>query len=361
VKKRLVVFESHLGRQYSDNPKYIYEELRRSGSGHTAIWSYARSPAGFPKDARLVRRGSWQYYLALARAGYWVDNQGFPRAATKRPQTTYIQTWHGSAYKRMGLDVPEVKRGTRAQRERFQRTVDRYDAFLIRSEHDARTLVTGLGVRAELIRSGYPRNDPLVNGGDTTGLARELGLAGDDRAVVLYAPTFRAGPGGKAIRRFEPPFDLEEFAARLGRTHVLLVRPHYLDTAVIPPSLRGSVRDVSGVHDVTSLLLLADALVTDYSSLMFDYALLDRPMVFFAPDLEDYARSRGTYFDLRREAPGPVVAEPEELFAALADLPVLAARYAGRRRAFVERFGEYDQGTAAKQVVERFFTGGRDA
>jgi CDP-glycerol glycerophosphotransferase len=142
---------------------------------------------------------------------------------------------------------------------------------------------------------------------------------------------------------------------------VLLVRPHYLNTAVVPPSLRGAVRDVSAVHDVTSLLLLADALVTDYSSLMFDYALLDRPMVFFAPDLDDYSRSRGTYFDLRQEAPGPVVASPGELFGALADLDGLATTYAKQRRGFVERYGEHDRGTAAKQIVDRFFTGERRA
>ncbi|HZE32481.1 MAG TPA: bifunctional glycosyltransferase family 2 protein/CDP-glycerol:glycerophosphate glycerophosphotransferase [Actinoallomurus sp.] len=361
IRRETVVFESHLGKQYSDNPRSIYEALRASGADHTAIWSYAKSPTGFPKDAKLVRRGSWQYYLALARAGFWVDNQGLPRDAIKRLQTTYIQTWHGSAYKRMGFDEPHVKRSTKAQRARFQRTVDRYDAFLIRSEHDARTLAKGLGVRAELIRSGYPRNDALINGGDTTSLAEELALAGDDRKVVLYAPTFRTGRNGKARRRFEIPFDLEEFAEELGETHVLLVRPHYLNAAVIPPSLRGVVRDVGAVHDVTSLLLLADALVTDYSSLMFDYALLDRPMVFFAPDLEEYARTRGTYFDLRQEAPGPVVSEPDDLFAALADLDGLATAYAKRRRGFVERYGEYDRGTAAKQIVDRFFTGDRDA
>ena len=361
IRRDTVVFESHLGKQYSDSPKYIYEELRRSGAEHTAIWSYAKSPAGFPKEAKLVRRGSWQYYLALARAGFWVDNQGFTPDAVKRPQTTYIQTWHGSAYKRMGVDDPQLKRSGRARRARFQQAIDRYDAFLIRSEHDARTLAKGLGVRAELIRSGYPRNDPLVNGGDTDALAARLKLTGDERTVVLYAPTFRAGPNGKAQKRFAMPFDLEEFAEEFGRTHVLLVRPHYLNTAVVPPSLSGVVRDVGAVHDVTSLLLLSDALVTDYSSLMFDYALLDRPTVFFAPDLEDYARSRGTYFDLREEAPGPVVTSPEELFAALADLPGVAARYAGRRRAFVDRYGEYDRGTAAKQVVDRFFTGESDA
>jgi CDP-glycerol glycerophosphotransferase len=358
IRRNTIVFESHLGKQYSDNPKYIYEALRESGAKYTAIWSYATSPSGFPKDAKLVQRGSWPYYLALARARYWVDNQGFPREAVKRPQTTYIQTWHGSAFKLMGVDAPETKRSTRAQRARLQEMVDRFDHFLVRSEHDAQTLVKGLGVRAELIRSGYPRNDALVNGGDAAALRKKLKLT-DGRKVVLYAPTFRTGPNGKPEKRFEVPFDLEDFARQLGETHILLVRPHYLSTVVVPPSLSGTVRNVADVHDVTSLLLLTDALVTDYSSVMFDYALLDRPMVMFTPDLDAYVRSRGAYFDLAESAPGPVVTEPEQLFAALGDLE--RDTHAKQRREFVERFGEYDQGTAAKQVVERFFTGNSNA
>jgi CDP-glycerol glycerophosphotransferase len=355
IRRRTIVFESHLGKQYSDNPKYIYEELRRSGAKYTAIWSYAGSPSGFPKDAKLVRRNSWAYYRALARAHYWIDNQGFPRGVTKRPQTTYIQTWHGSAYKLMGSDSPEIKRGTQGQRNRHQQMVDRFDYFVVRSEHDAATLVKGLGVRAELIRSGYPRNDALVTGGAGDALRKKLKLT-DDRKVVLYAPTFRAGPNGRPEKRFELPFDVERFAKELGETHVLLVRPHYLSSAVLPPSLRGTARSVADVHDVTSLLQITDVLITDYSSVMFDYALLDRPMLFFAPDLEDYVRSRGSYFDLTEEAPGPVIRDEDQLFAALADLDGVGTRYAKQRKRFAENFGEYDQGTAAKQIVERFFS-----
>nr|WP_262401437.1 CDP-glycerol glycerophosphotransferase family protein [Actinomadura sp. CNU-125] len=116
VRPGLAVFESHLGRSYSDNPKYIYRELRRSGRAVDAVWSYRTSPEGFPADARLVRRGSWAYYRALARARYWVDNQGFPDGLRKRPETTYVQTWHGSAVKPMGLDQPRLKAAPAAER-----------------------------------------------------------------------------------------------------------------------------------------------------------------------------------------------------------------------------------------------------
>jgi CDP-glycerol glycerophosphotransferase len=363
VKKGTVVFESHLGAQYSDNPKYVHRELRKRGAPHQAIWSYAKSAKGFPKDAKLVKRESWAYYRALARAEFWVDNQGFPAGLVKRGQTTYIQTWHGSAYKRMGFDEPSVKQSTWSEHRRLRQMIDRYDHFLVRTEHDVRTLAKGLGVTAEPLRAGYPRNDPLITGGDADELAelrRRLGLEGDSRTVVLYAPTFRTDENGRPAPRFELPFDIDRFAAEFGHSHVLLVRAHYLSTAVVPPGLRGTVIDVGGEHDVTPLFLLADALVTDYSSVMFDYALRDRPMIFYTPDAEDYVvHQRGTYFDLAEHAPGPVVEDEDGLFAALADLDAVHRDHAERRRRFVERFGEYDTGTAAKAIVERFFTGGR--
>ncbi|GAA4629685.1 hypothetical protein GCM10023196_052020 [Actinoallomurus vinaceus] len=362
VKKGTIVFESHLGVQYSDNPKYIHRALRERGGPYRAIWSYSGSRRGFPADATLVRRGSWTYYRALARAEYWIDNQGFPVGLVKRPETTYIQTWHGSAFKRMGFDEPTVKQGTRSEHDRLRTMIGRFDHFVVRSDHDVRTLVKGLGVTAEPLRVGYPRNDALVTGGDPeeqAALRRRLGLEDDERTVVLYAPTFRTDENGRPAARFEIPFDLDRFAREFGESHVLLIRAHYLSRAVVPPGLRGTVIDVSAEHDVTALMLLADALITDYSSIMFDFALLERPMIFYTPDAEDYvSRQRGAYFDLTEHAPGPVVGDEAALFAALRDLDNARRDHADRRRRFVEHFGEYDTGTAAKAIVERFFTGG---
>ena len=366
VRKGTVVFESHLGKQYSDNPKYIYEELRRAGIPIEATWSYSGSKRGFPADATLVKRGSWAYYRALAQAEFWIDNQGFPRDAVKNKGTTYIQTWHGSALKRMGFDMPSVKQSGAGEQRSLQNAVDRFDHFVVRSEHDVRTLVRAYRLRTNVLRVGYPRNDALVDpaliADELVSLRKELGLAPDDsRRVLLYAPTFRQNEHG-GILPFTPPFDPEEFARRFGDRYVLLMRTHYLNMINIPPSLAGTVINASAIHDTTPLLVLADALITDYSSLMFDYALLNRPMVFFTYDYEDYtAQSRGVYFDLAENAPGPLVHDEAELFDALADLDATHARHAHDLRCFVERFGEYDNGTAAKAIVERFFTPGGTA
>lgn len=363
VKKRTVVFESHLGRQYSDSPRAIYEEMRRQGLKFEAIWSYQDKPNDFPKDATLVRRWSLPYLKALAQAEFWVDNQGFPLKLAKRPETTYIQTWHGSALKRMGFDLAELKTMSRTQQQAHQAALDRFDHFLIRSEHDVRTLAKAFRLQEEtLLRVGYPRNDSLVGTRrqelaegrhELHPLAAELGIP-DDKTVLLYAPTFRKA-GGRAAR-FELPFDVERFADEFGDRYVLLVRAHYLNHVVLPPTVRGRVINVSGQHDITPILELSDALITDYSSVMFDYALLDRPMLFFAYDYDEYAHeSRGTYFDLNEAAPGPVFSTEEELYAAVKSLDAQALDYASARERFVARFGEFDQGNAARSIVDQFF------
>lgn len=356
IRRGSVVFESHLGGSYSDNPKYVYEELRRRGHKGRVYWSYAKSPAGFPNDATLVKRNSWAYLRALARAEFWVDNQGFPQWIGKRSGTTYVQTWHGSALKKMGANTPQVKAMLRAERVKFDAAVRRFDHFVVRSEYDIRTLVEAFGLRAEPLRVGYPRNDALLaadRAARGAALRERLGLP-DDRVVLLYAPTFRDERGP-----FRPGFDLADFAREFGRTHLLLVRAHYLNTVLVPPAAGGVVRDVSSYPDVTELMLASDALLTDYSSVMFDYALLGRPLLFFAPDADRYAKDRGTYFDLATHAPGPFTEDQAALFEAVRALRRADGAgpdpYAAARKAFAEEFGEYDTGTAAAQIAARFF------
>ncbi|WP_198534980.1 bifunctional glycosyltransferase/CDP-glycerol:glycerophosphate glycerophosphotransferase [Streptomyces natalensis] len=363
VRKRTVVFESHLGKQYSDSPRAIYEEMRRQGLDFEAIWSYSGSPKDFPKEATLVKRWSLPYLKALAQAEFWVDNQSYPLKLSKRPETTYVQTWHGSALKKMGFDQPSLKAQTRQQQAEQQQSLDRFDRFLIRSEHDVRTLAKAFRLPEKtLLRVGYPRNDALVRtrqreaelGRRERGeLAAELGIP-DEKTVLLYAPTFRKAGGRHG--RFVLPFDVERFAEQFGDRYVLLVRSHYLNHVVLPPTVEGTVIDVSARHDVTPILALADGLITDYSSVMFDYALLDRPLVFFTYDYDEYVHEgRGTYFDLLEHAPGPVVRSEDDFYETLKSFDTQALEYAAARREFVAEFGEYDRGDAAKSIVDQFF------
>ncbi|MFI7383088.1 CDP-glycerol glycerophosphotransferase family protein [Streptomyces sp. NPDC049813] len=362
VSRGTVVFESHMGKSYSDSPRAVHEELVARRRGARVVWSYATSPAGFPTDATLVRRWSWRYLWALARAEWWVDNQGFPHALDKPRHTTYLQTWHGSAYKRMGFDEIRHRTQNAPQRERLARAVARFDHFLVRSEHDVRTLARAYRLPEErLLRVGYPRNDRLVAArrrDEREGRfprpapAAALGIP-DHRTVVLYAPTFRGTPKNRTARL---PLDVRAFAERFGDTHVLLVRAHYLEAAALPATPPGTVLDVGAHHDVQELLCLADVLITDYSSVMFDYALLDRPLVHFAPDLDAYTAERGSYFDLRARAGGPVAETQEELHRVLAGIKEADGDWQEARRAFAAEFGTYDDGGAARAVVDALFT-----
>ena len=363
VKKGLVVFESHMGKQYSDSPRYIYEAAVAAGLdrlGLDPVWSHARrGAAGFPTDVRLVRRESWRYHLDLARAEFWVDNQGFPRVFTRRPETTYIQTWHGTPLKRMGFDSPALERASAAVRRQHKAMMKRWSALLVPSEYFVETFVKSYGYEGPLVRHGLPRNDLLVRGVDADWVAakkRELGLP-TDRRLVLYCPTFR-----DRARRLETPYelplDLEQMRRALGDDVHLLLRTHYLDS--YKPSVRFApfATDVSGVHDVTELMLVADVLVTDYSSVMFDFATTGKPMVFYTYDYEDYVRDeRGTYLDLPEIAPGPMVATSDELISALSSVGSDVERYRDRYAAFRERFCGYETGHAAEHVVKEFFEG----
>ncbi|MFI6087497.1 CDP-glycerol glycerophosphotransferase family protein [Streptomyces sp. NPDC051218] len=363
VSKGSVVFESHMGRHYGDSPRAVHQEIVDRRLRLRCTWSYAVSAEGFPDSARLVPRWSWRYLWALARAEFWIDNQGFPHALDKPRHTTYLQTWHGSAYKRMGFDEARLKMQNTPQRERLKEAVDRFDHFLVRSEHDVTTLARAYGIPDErLLRCGYPRNDRLVAArarDEASGrfprpsVAAELGIP-DHKTVVLYAPTFRGLPAGDN-KPVQLPLDVGKFAARFGDTHVLLVRAHYMEAAGVPVCPPGTVIDVSAHHDVSELLCLADVLVTDYSSIMFDFALLDRPLVHFTPDLDAYAAERGCYFALRDEAGGPVVETEEELLRVLATLKQADVAWAEPRRAFAARFGAYDRGRAAAGVVDALF------
>jgi CDP-glycerol glycerophosphotransferase len=367
VKPGLAVFESHMGTQYSDSPKYVYEAAREVGFdrlGIAPVWSYASTPAGFPADTPVVERNSWRYVYLMARAQYWVDNQGFPRVYTKRPEQTYLQTWHGTPLKTMGWDEPSLAALTGRRRRAHEKMIERWDYLVAPSEYFVETFVRAYRYDGKLLRVGYPRNDLLVNHADdtayVTALKQRLGLP-LDRRIVLYAPTFR-DRDRRGDEPYELPFDLRELSDAVADEVFLLVRPHYLDDYQLSRAFAPFAKDVSGHDDVTELLLAADVLVTDYSSTMFDYANTGRPMIFYTHDYDDYVHTeRGTYFNLAEQAPGPLVTATDELVRALGDLDRLRDEYAERYARWRLRYCEYDSGHAAADVVAAVFGTGRSA
>jgi CDP-glycerol glycerophosphotransferase len=189
-------------------------------------------------------------------------------------------------------------------------------------------------------------------------LRRRLGIP-DDVRVVLYAPTYRDHVRDSRRRyRLELKLDLAALRSALGDDTVVLFRKHHYIVDPVPHTPDGLVRDVSSYPDGTELMLAADVLVTDYSSMMFDFANTGRPMLFFVYDIDAYRDEiRGFYFDFADQAPGPLVRTTAELADALRDIDAVGAQFDARYRAFASRFCELDDGYASARVVDRLFSG----
>jgi CDP-glycerol glycerophosphotransferase len=348
----LAVFAAYWDRGYQCNPRAIYEKARELVPEVRGVWTVNRKWADeMPAGVEYVVNGTPEHRDVLARASVLVNNVNWPHFVVKRPGSIHVMTHHGTPLKRMGLDLRYAAVGS--QKLDFPGMLRRsaYWDYSI-SSNRLSTLVWErvYPVRFETLEVGYPRNDVLVNATDDEieRIRASLGIA-PDQVAVLYAPTHREWNDG-----YVPVLDVERLAQRLPDDHVVLARTHYFYRRE-PRDLARADRmiDVGGHPSIAELSLAADVLVTDYSSLMFDYGVLDRPIVIHAPDWETYRRLRGTYFDLMAEAPGAVTTTEDELVAALRDGAARSPEAEGARAAFRARFCALDDGRAAERVVER--------
>ena len=351
VQPDVVLYNAWWGK-LADSPRAIFEELRRRDAPLEHVW-VLDDPGATPAGATAVRPGSLRFLEQSGRARYIVSNNTLRGYFRKKPATTYVQTWHGTPLKRIGFDI---ERPTFADSDRYLRNLRREAGcwdFLVSPNHFSTPILrSAFGYGGEVIETGYPRNDLLLADGSDRArelIRTELGIPPGDRAI-MYAPTWRDDSS------FSTELDLRALGDALGERDTLLFRAHsaVASTASVPDHPR--LRDVSGRSDIRELLLAADVLVTDYSSVMFDFGCTGKPMLFFTYDLERYRDDiRGFYFDLAAEAPGPLLETTAELVAALRDLDAVRARFGPAYERFRERFCHLDDGHAAQRVVDAVF------
>jgi CDP-glycerol glycerophosphotransferase len=358
-----ILFISWKGKQCGDNPLGIAEELRRRGDDREQLWAVTDWSVPVPDGGTAVLRGTQEYYEALARSRYLVSNDDMQAPFRKRDGQVYLQTWHGTLLKRIGFDIanPQFISGT-AYFDHLAKDVAQWDLLLSPNPFSTPLMRRAFRYEGEICEYGYPRND-LLRRGDTAELAarvrQRLGLP-EGKRVVLYAPTWRDNQvyaNGRRYR-FDMRLDLERAWRELGEDHVFLIRGHHHMADDVPAGMRdGFAINVTAYPDITELYLVADVLVTDYSSAMFDYAVTGRPMVFFTYDLAEYRDNlRGFYFDFEAEAPGPLLATSAEVIGALTDIDAVSAPYRDTYQRFAARFCPLDDGKAAARVCDRLFT-----
>jgi CDP-glycerol glycerophosphotransferase len=355
-----VVYVNYGGRQYSDSPRAIHEELVRRGSPLEQLWVVRDGRCRVPDTVTAVREGSREFHEALARARYVVSNDHFPSWFARRPDQLVLQTWHGTPLKRLGLDVSDTRKSRRRFKRGWDDQVRNWQYVLSPNRFSTPILKGAYAIEGEMLETGYPRVDVLA-GPDRAERSRRLrarlGIPEGVR-TVLYAPTYRDHVVDRRGRyRLDQRLDIERLRAVVGEDTMILYRKHHYIFDAVPATADGFVRDVSSYPDGTELMLAADVLVTDYSSMTVDFANTGRPVLFYTYDLDAYKDEiRGFYLDFVNTVPGPLLRTSDELGEALRDLDAVRTAYAERYEAFRAGFCELDDGRAAARVVDRLFS-----
>jgi CDP-glycerol glycerophosphotransferase len=351
-----VLYECFGGREYSDSPRAIHEELVRRDAPLEHLWVVRDGACVPPATAVAVPQLSGEYYEAYARARYVVANDHWPRWASRRPEQTWIQTWHGPPLKRLGLDLARSPKAAREYRRTLLQPRENWHNLVSPGPLATPILRRAFPESAEIVETGLPRTDVLLRPDRDLAedVRRRLGVAAGKR-TVLYAPTYRDHLFAGGSYRHGPLLDLRTLAAALGDEYALLLRRHRLMVGPSGPTAAG-VLDVTTFPDATELLLAVDVLVTDYSSAVFDFATTGRPMLFFTPDLDVYRDEiRGFSIDFEADAPGPLLREAADVVDALRAADAVRAQSAARYGRFVAAYCSLADGGASSRVVDLVF------
>ncbi len=359
-----ILFISFHGRGYTDNPMALHQYLTANPQYHNYRCIYAikhhRQKKIQIENAKVIEYFSIPYFFYLARAKYWIVNCKLPKYVLKKKNQIYLQTWHGTPLKKLAHDI-EVPEGTtfyrsemsiEEMRSTYDNDVSKYTYMISPSSFTTEVFQSAFRINKErLIETGYPRNDILSNYSDEDVLKiKEQLKIPKDKKVILYAPTWRDNSYNLKGYTFKLEVNFKKWQERLKDEYIVLFKPHYL---IINDFDLEAVKDfvyfIDPQSDISSLYLVADVLVTDYSSVFFDYAILRRPIYFYMYDLDNYRDElRGFYLDIYHDLPGEVVEDEDVLLDKIAlkqyDYQVLEK--------FNQRFNNHEDGNASKRVIE---------
>lgn len=356
--EKLIFFEANLGKNYTGNPKYLYEYMLSEPkyADYKFVWAYPDvNSKKIPGNPILVERGTADYFYYLAKAKYWVNNILFP-VKQKREGTIYLQTWHGTPLKKLGFDI-ECEGPEKQSFGNLYQESQNWDYFLADNDYGAEKLVNAFRFKKTLIKEGYPINDifykeSLKNKAKERLLSQYPAIKG--KKVIVYAPTWR-DLQGDYVRGydFSLPFDVESLYEKFSDEYVLLVKLHHLiaDSLEIDDKYKNFLLNVSGEEDVMELLCIADILITDYSSVFYDYASAKKPMLFYAYDLEEYINeTRGLYVGMDT-LPGPILQDNDSLVKAIENIEQYDYEHSSKLREFCDDMTKYCDGHSCEKVL----------
>lgn len=366
VDEHTVIFIAFHGRGYTDNPKYIHQEMLKQDrfNDYTFIWPVKDPNSTKIERSKAIRYNSLSYFYYMCKAKYWIVNCKLPKHIQKKDNQVYLQTWHGTPLKRLAHDIVEVENQTfyRSGMSRQQMTdtydndVAKYNYMIAPNEFSFQVFQSAFQINPErLIKTGYPRNDFLTNcTAEKIQEVKEKFKIPKDKKVLLYAPTWRDNSFNTRGYTFELKANFHRWKEVLGQDYIVLFKPHYLIINKFEgdKSLDDFVISVDANADINDLYIISDLLVTDYSSVFFDYANLNRPMYFYMFDLEEYADElRGFYFDIYETMPGDIIQDEDQLLQKIKE-----GSYDYQKLAtFNAKFNAWQDGKASQRVIDWVF------
>lgn len=378
VEDNIIIFESYMGRSYACSPRAIYEEMIRNPkyTDFKFIWSF-ENPEKYTEiktltNAEIIKHGSNKYYEYYSKAKYWVTNSRLPEHIIKKDEQIYIQCWHGTPLKRLGHDiVAETKNALNTKNEMIKKYDDdakRYSYMISPSKFCSEKLTSAFNLNSHhdeniIIEEGYPRNDFLYNftESDVKKIKKHLKIP-ENKKVLLYAPTWRDDQHKSGVGyTYKTEVDFDYLKDKLEDDYIILFRAHYFVANSFDfGKYNGFIYDVSKVDDINDLYIISDILITDYSSVFFDYANLKRPIIFYMYDLEYYEKKlRGFYLNLK-ELPGDIVKTEDEITIILDNIVNYNKKYLKTFKNFNNKFNKLNDGKSSERVIKKMKIGEED-
>ena len=355
--KKTVFFESFHAKFYSGQPKYIYEKMLELGYGETYdyVWAY-NGEEEIPGSPMIIQRRSKNYDEILGASDFWITNISFP-ILKPREDTIYVQTTHGTPYKRMGSDIENENENVTKGRVLIES--DTWNYLLSPNDFCKEVFARAFEYDGTIINKGYPANDIFYE--DTTlkeqEIKEKLNLD-PNKKIILYCPTFRDYEVDENNqKRFSHVIDLNYLYENIGEEYIIIMRLHYsiAKHLVLSEEMQKSIIDLSDYDDIADLYLITDILISDYSSAFIDFAHSKKPILFFIPDFEEYSSFRGLYSEIGDNLPGPEIFTDEELVNCIINIDEVERQYAKKYDAFYEMFCSLGHGTASKDVIDIIF------
>ena len=371
IDEKTIVFSCFNGKSYTCSPKAIYEYMLTDEKykDYKFIWFFndVKKYEFLNKNAntKVVLNKSKEYTKYLQTAKYWIFNFKIADYIKPKKEQVFLQCWHGTPLKRLGCDLTHFDNQLNTSKEmkkRYKIEAEKFSYFISPSKYCTEKFTSAwnlkeIGKENIIIEKGYPRNDFLFKytKEDVKRIKQKiLGENITDKKIILYAPTYRANQHKSGVGYvYKEEADFTKMRKKLGKDYIILFRPHYfVANAFDFEKYKGFVYNVSDIDDINELYIISDILITDYSSVFFDYANLKRPMIFYMYDLEYYRdESNGFYFDVEKELPGKIVKTDDDLINEILRV-TKDFKYDERYKKFNDTYNYLDDGNASKRVIE---------